>query len=294
MASASTSTRFYVGTPDDFSGEAFRWVDLGHCGETKWTDLGNGDFAMSFRLPNKPTDGMAAGDETVFGEADALMISTRRGDKATPFVDVPSTLMADGKPMLLNMSYGYGMYTVMLGDTLLASSNGNCWDADAGDWDDEALAGQDGGLLDAYGSVRAAYASYMTRVSMMRDGWARQPPAAAAGAGAAAAPRAVGAKRERARAAMTNVMKAAREAERASQLAVRKVAREAERASQLAAEAVADAGFAARKAVVMAQGALIDLADDDEEEAPETPQRPIKRAAPRAPRKMVKARSSRR
>ena len=56
---------------------------------------------------------------------------------------------------------------------------------------------------------------------MMRDGWARQPPAAAAGAGAAAAPRAVGAKRERSRAALTNVMKVAREAERASQLAAK-------------------------------------------------------------------------
>jgi len=280
MDSASTSTRFYVGTPDQFSTSAFRFHDLGTCGDGKWTDLGDGNFCTSFRMPSGP---IAQGTFAGSAAFSMLMISTLRGDKPVRSFDVPSTMIKDGKPMMLHGNYGYGMYTVMLGETELATSYGSCWDDDAGDWDDEALAGQDGGVLDAYGSMRAEQASYMTRISMIKEGWALQPPAAAAGAGAAVKPRAVGAKRQRGREAFSNVMK---------------VAREAERASQLAAKAAADAGFAARKVTAAAQAAVIDLTDEDdeEEELPPTPQRPIKRAAPRdaprAPRKMVRARKT--
>lgn len=236
------STRFYVGTPDHFSTLAFH-SRLGDFRSGEWQDIGNGDIACCFRLPSLPTSG------GMLNLGRTLVVSTRLGDgPADParFFDVPSALMkADGKPMLLFVdNLGYDMFTLCIGETELSTSNGSCWDADAGDWDDEALTDQDGGVLDAYGELRAARASYQTRVSMIKDGW-RLPSAASR----AARSRTVGRKRVRDQGAVTNVMR---------------VAREAERASQLAAKAAADAGLAAAKVTAVARQAVIDLTGDDE------------------------------
>ena len=66
---------------------------------------------------------------------------------------------AGQRPMVLSHSAG-DMQTVRVNSADVLTCYGECWDEEAGDWRDDDIQHQDGGLLDNYGSMRAQIAHH--------------------------------------------------------------------------------------------------------------------------------------